>query len=196
MVVFHLFQTVGLLRLRHHGAAGAGRQGYPRVSKSLLFTALTYLGYPVGSLLSLPLVDRVERKFLVLFALLGMAVFGLLFGFSDLDGSRSWSLASCTPRDQQRVLQRLPHPPGRDFPDGDPLHGGQRHLRGVPAGHRPPMPFVWLIPVLNNAGVGALFPAVVCVGAGHRRVDIGLLGPRTTGRALESVNEIPHAAGD
>ncbi|MCO5563880.1 hypothetical protein L7F22_017531 [Adiantum nelumboides] len=35
-------------------------------------------------------------------------------------------------RDQQRVLQRLPHLPGRDLPDGDPLHRGRHRLLAVP----------------------------------------------------------------
>jgi MFS transporter, putative metabolite:H+ symporter len=49
------------------------------------------------------------------------------------------------------------------------------------------MPFV-LVPVLNDAGAGALF-GVVCVAMVIVAVDVALLGPRTTGRALESVNE-------
>jgi putative MFS transporter len=47
------------------------------------------------------------------------------------------------------------------------------------------MPFV-LLPLLDNHGSGAVF---ICIGAAMilLSVDIGLLGPRTTGRALEGV---------
>jgi putative MFS transporter len=40
------------------------------------------LGYPLGSALSLPIVERVERRFLVIGTGLAMAVFGLAFGYS------------------------------------------------------------------------------------------------------------------
>jgi putative MFS transporter len=48
------------------------------------------------------------------------------------------------------------------------------------------MPFV-LVPVLNNAGVGALF-AVLCGALAIVAVDVAVLGPRTTGLRLEEVN--------
>ena len=56
------------------------------------------------------------------------------------------------------------------------------------------MPFI-LLPLLHNAGAGALFVAVAAALV-VVALDIALFGPRTTGRALESVNEIAHAAGD
>ena len=56
------------------------------------------------------------------------------------------------------------------------------------------MPFI-LLPLLHNAGAGTLFVAVAAALV-VVALDIALFGPRTTGRALESVNEIRHAAGD
>ena len=38
-------------------------------------------GLAIGSALSMPLVERFERKFLVIGSLLAMAVFGLAFGY-------------------------------------------------------------------------------------------------------------------
>lgn len=52
------------------------------VVNSLGYLAITYLGYPIGSLLAIPLIERVERKYLVLASTALMAVFGLIFGFA------------------------------------------------------------------------------------------------------------------
>jgi putative MFS transporter len=56
------------------------------------------------------------------------------------------------------------------------------------------MPFI-LLPLLHNSGAGALF-TVVAAALVVVALDIALFGPRTTGRALESVNEIPRTARD
>ncbi|MBF6061716.1 MFS transporter [Nocardia terpenica] len=52
------------------------------VVNSLGYLAITYLGYPIGSLLAIPLIERVRRKYLVLASAALMAVFGLIFGFA------------------------------------------------------------------------------------------------------------------
>ena len=49
------------------------------------------------------------------------------------------------------------------------------------------MPFL-LVPVLADYGPGVLF-TLVAVTLGIIALDIGLLGPATTGRALEDLNE-------
>ncbi|HEY4007783.1 MAG TPA: MFS transporter [Pseudonocardia sp.] len=183
MVVFHLFQTVGYYGFGTMVPLVLAAKGYP-VSKSLLFTALTYLGYPVGSLLSLPLVDRVERKFLVLFALLGMAVFGLLFGFSDsmapiLVFGFLYTATSNVFSNGYHIYQAEIFPTVIRSTAASGTYAVSRLATAA-------MPFV-LIPVLNNAGVGALF-GVVCAALAIVALDIGLLGPRTTGRTVESVS--------
>ncbi len=52
------------------------------VVNSLGYLAVTYLGYPIGSLLTIPLIERVERKYLVIGTTALMAIFGLIFGFA------------------------------------------------------------------------------------------------------------------
>jgi MFS transporter, putative metabolite:H+ symporter len=47
---------------------------------SLAYAALTALGYPVGSLLSVSLTERVERRSLLIASTLASAVFGVSFG--------------------------------------------------------------------------------------------------------------------
>ncbi|WP_378733471.1 MFS transporter [Nocardia brasiliensis] len=57
------------------------RKGFEVVT-SLSYLAITYLGYPLGSLLAIPLMERIERKHLVMGTATMMAVFGLTFGFA------------------------------------------------------------------------------------------------------------------
>ena len=54
--VFHIFQTIGYY--------GFGTL-VPLVVTSLTFTTLTFIGYPVGSALSLPIIERVDRRWLI-----------------------------------------------------------------------------------------------------------------------------------
>ncbi len=51
--------------------------------QSLGYAALTFAGYPLGSLLSVPLVERFERKYLIIASALGIAVFGIVFAAAD-----------------------------------------------------------------------------------------------------------------
>ena len=104
------------------------------VTGSLTYFALTTLGYPIGSALSIPIIERMQRKWLIVASAIGMAVFGLLFGFASAPTAHR-RVRVLLHRDQQPVLQRLPHLPGRTVPDP-----GARDRRGlgvltVPIGH-------------------------------------------------------------
>ncbi|MBB5912831.1 putative MFS transporter [Nocardia transvalensis] len=70
---YYGFGTLAVLVLQHKGFDVVNSVGY---------LAITYLGYPLGSLLSIPLIERVERKYLVMASTALMAVFGLIFGFA------------------------------------------------------------------------------------------------------------------
>jgi MFS transporter, putative metabolite:H+ symporter len=184
MVIFQIFQTTGYYGFGTMVPLVLAAKGYP-VSESLLFTALTFLGYPVGSALSLPLVERFERKFLVIGSVIGMAVFGLAFGFSSSMGliltfGFLYTAISNVFSNSFHIYQ------AEIFPTrlrGTAASGTYSVSRLATAA----MPFI-LVPVLNDAGAGALF-SVMCVAMVIVAVDVALLGPRTTGRALESVNE-------
>jgi putative MFS transporter len=54
------------------------------------------------------------------------------------------------------------------------------------------MPF-FLVPLLNAYGAAALFAVVACALV-VLALDVLMLGPRTSGRALESVNPIPRVS--
>ncbi len=67
-----------LPRFRHARAAGPGGHGFD-ISESLGYAALSFAGYPLGSLASDPLVDRFERKWLIIGTALAIGVLGIVF---------------------------------------------------------------------------------------------------------------------
>jgi putative MFS transporter len=183
MVVFHLFQTIGYYGFGTMVPLVLAAKGYP-VSESLLFTALTYVGYPVGAAVSLPLVDRFERKFLVVGSVILMALFGLAFGFSDgmvpiLIFGFLYTAVSNVFSNAYHIYQAEIFPTAVRSTAASSTYAVSRLATAA-------MPFV-LLPVLADAGVGALF-GVVCAALAIVALDITLFGPRTTGRSVESVS--------
>ena len=79
--IFQILQTVG-----YYGFGSlapvvlVGK--YFSIVTTLGYTALIFLGYPLGSLISIPLVERFERKWLIVGSAVLMALFGLSFGFA------------------------------------------------------------------------------------------------------------------
>ncbi|MEV5838350.1 MFS transporter [Nocardia sp. NPDC052112] len=68
---YYGFGTLAVLVLQSKGFT---------VVHSLGYLSITYLGYPLGSLLAIPLMERAERKYLVMGSAALMALFGLVFG--------------------------------------------------------------------------------------------------------------------
>ena len=183
MSVFHLFQTVGYYGFGTMVPLVLAAKGFP-VGQSLLFTAVTYLGYPVGSALSLPVVERVERKWLIIGALVGMAAFGLAFGSSRVMApilifGFLYTATSNVFSNAYHVYQAEIFPTALRATAASGTYSLSRLSTAL-------MPFV-LVPVLASAGVVALF-TLVCAALAIVAVDVALLGPRTTGRRLEDVN--------
>ncbi|WP_428936365.1 MFS transporter [Streptomyces sp. ACT015] len=84
-----LLSTVGYYGFGTLAPLVLAAKGYD-VVQGLGYTATVFVGYPVGALLAVPLMDRVERRFLVALSALGMAVAGLGFAFA---GSASTVIA-------------------------------------------------------------------------------------------------------
>ncbi|WP_394843898.1 MFS transporter [Pendulispora brunnea] len=156
-------------------------KGYPM--KSLQFSAVTFLGYPIGSVISLPIIERFERKYVVAGALTLMAIFGIAFGTA---ASTAWVL----------VLGFLYTTTSNVFSNGYHIYQAEifpTKLRGAACGSTyalsrissAAMPFV-LVPILDAHGPAVLFVVVASVIA-LNALNITVLGPRTTGRALEHI---------
>ena len=182
LYVFQIFQTVGYYGFGTMVPLVLAHKGFSVLS-SLTYITIAFLGYPLGSALSLVVVEWFDRRVLIILSAVAMAVFGLALGFSMspmLIGTFGilYTLVSNIFSNAFHVLQ------GEIFPTA---------IRGRAAGSAyglsrlssALMPFV-LLPVLNRLGAGAMF-AVVAVAMAVVMVDIGLFAPHTTGRTLEQI---------
>ena len=79
--VFHLFQPFGYYGFGTLAVLVLVSRGYG-VTSSLLFTAVSFIGYPIGSALSLPVIERVDRKWLIAGSAFFMSVLGIGMGYS------------------------------------------------------------------------------------------------------------------
>jgi putative MFS transporter len=183
MVVFHVFQTIGYYGFGTMVPLVLTAKGYP-ISESLLYAGLTYLGYPIGSALSLPLVEAVERKSLVVWSGLAMAAFGLAFGFSNtmmliVAWGFLYTAVSNVFSNAYHIYQAEIFPTPLRSTAASGTYALSRLVTAI-------MPFV-LVPVLNDDGVTSLF-VIMCVAMVVVAVDVSVLGPRTTGLRLEALD--------
>jgi putative MFS transporter len=184
MTFFHILQTIGYYGFGTMVPLVLAAKGFP-VSESLLFTALSFLGYPIGSALSLPLVERFERKYLVVGSVLVMAVFGIAFGYSTampliVTFGFLYTAVSNVFSNAYHIYQAEIFP----TPLRSTAASGTYSLSRLATAA---MPFV-LIPLLDHAGPTALF-VVVALAMILVAADIAVLGPRTTGRTLDAAPE-------
>lgn len=157
-------------------------KGYS-VTSSLLFVALSYLGYPLGALLAVPIVERIERKYLVMATATLMAIFGLWFGFAGTTTQviAAGFLYSCA----SNLFSNAYHVYLADsYPTA---------IRGTAAGAAYSlsklvtafMPFI-LLPVLDERGSTTVF-TIVAAAMALLVVTVGVLGHRSTGRSADAV---------
>jgi MFS transporter, putative metabolite:H+ symporter len=78
LLIFQILQTVAYYGFGTLAPLVLVAKGFD-VTQSLGYAALTFAGYPLGSLLSVPLVERFERKYLIIASALGIAVSGIVF---------------------------------------------------------------------------------------------------------------------
>lgn len=180
--IFQVLQTVGYYGFGSLAPVVLTAKGHT-VTASLLYAALSFCGYPIGSALSVPLIDRIERRTLIIASALGIAGCGLVFGFADAPWAIvafGFALTVCS-----NVFSNAFHVYQTEiFPTG---------LRGSAIGiayslsrlTSVVLPFVALS-VLVEVGAAGVFAgsAVLMV---LLCLDVALLGPRTTGRSLERI---------
>jgi putative MFS transporter len=78
LAVFNIAQTIGFYGFGNWVPSLLAAQG-ATVTKSLLWSFIIAIAYPVGPLLFAGIADRVERKWQIVAAAIGTASFGLLF---------------------------------------------------------------------------------------------------------------------
>jgi putative MFS transporter len=183
LCVFHVFQTVGYYGFGTLVPTVLATKGYSIVT-SLTFTSLTFIGYPIGSALSLPIVERIDRRWLIVAAAALMAAFGLMLGYATspiliLASGFLYTATSNVFSNALHIFQVEIFPTFARATAAGTAYGMSRLSTAA-------MPFV-LVPVLDRYGPTAMFGVIagalaICI------VDIALFAPATTGRALEVIS--------
>lgn len=185
LVIFHLFQTFGYYGFGTLAALVLVSSGHS-VTNSLLFTALSFLGYPIGSLVSTPLIAKFERKHLLIASILALGASGVAFSVSGSDllivvfGFLTTMISN--------VFSNVFHIYQAEiFPTAlrATAVGWTYSLSRISSGA---LPFV-LLPVLDSFGALAMF-SVVAVALVIIAVTVAVLGPLTTRRSLAEINPV------
>jgi putative MFS transporter len=184
LAVLHVFQAAGYYGFGTLVPIVLAAKGYSVVT-SLTFTTLTFIGYPVGSALSLPIVERVDRKWLIVGSALLMSVLGVGMGYAESSVAVVvlgflYTAAANVFSNGLHIFQVEIFPTTIRATAASACYGLSRLSSAA-------MPFV-LLPVLRRWGAGPMF-AVIGAAMWIVMADVALFGPRTTGRALEEVNE-------
>lgn len=183
---FHILEVIGYYGFGTLAPIVLVSRGYD-ITQSLLFTSLSYLGYPIGSAISVFLLDRFERKYLLMVTSGLMAAFGLAFGLSGdpaliVAFGFLFTITGQIFANTYHVYQAEIFP----TPLRSTATGSTYSISRISAGA---MPFV-LLPLLNIGGAG-LFFAAVATAMVIIVIIVGLLGPKTTGRPIEEISPIP-----
>ncbi|MFD7550999.1 MFS transporter [Streptomyces sp. NPDC059816] len=155
-------------------------KGYDVVT-GLGFIALSFLGYPIGSALSLPLIDRYERRTLVGVVAAAMVATGTAFAYADsaaLVVASGFCYTLCS-----NVFSNVSHVYlAEQYPTAfrATASGAAYSLSKLSAAA---LPFI-LLPVLDAHGPGMLF---LVIGAAMTLLaaTVLLLGERTTGTSVD-----------
>jgi putative MFS transporter len=178
--IFQFLQTVGYYGFGTLAPLVLKAKGYDIV-ESLGFVAVIYLGYPLGSALSVPLMERFERKHLIVGSALAIGVFGMIFGFARAP----WLIVAagfCTTSVSNVFSNSFHIYQAEIFPT---------RIRGTAVGiayslsrlSGAILPFI-TVTVLDNLGADVVFVGsfVIMVIVA---LDVLVLGPRSTGLVLE-----------
>ncbi|MEV5886957.1 MFS transporter [Streptomyces sp. NPDC052020] len=178
-----LFCTLSVVGYYGFGALAPqilAAKGYDVVT-SIGFTAVSFLGYPIGALLSVPVMDRMERKRLVALSAAAMALSGLGFAYA---GSATlimalgilYTLVSNVFSTVSHVYLAEQYP----TPIRAAATGLAYSLSKLSAAA---LPFA-LLPVLDTYGPGPMF-GVIAGAMGALVAVVLLLGGRTTGVSVD-----------
>jgi MFS transporter, putative metabolite:H+ symporter len=185
LLIFQILQTVAYYGFGTLAPLVLVSKGF-EVTQSLGYAALTFAGYPLGSLVSIPLVERFERKYLIIASALGIGVFGIVFAAADnvvviVVAGFLLTAVSNVFSNAFHIYQAEIFPTAIRSTASGICYSLSRATSTV-------LPFV-AVPALAALGPVAVFSgsAVLIV---LLCLDVGLLGPRSTGLRLEDVQRI------
>src|SRR6185295_6100310 len=184
LVIFQVLQTIAYYGFGTLAPLVLVNKGF-EVTESLGYAALTFAGYPIGSLVSIPLVERFERKFLIIASALGIALCGIVFAAADnvvliVVAGFLLTAVSNVFSNAFHIYQAEIFPTAIRTTASGIAYSLSRATSTV-------LPFM-AVPALAAFGPVAVFSgsAVLIV---LLCIDVGLLGPRSTGRQLEQVQQ-------
>lgn len=184
LVIFQILQTVAYFGFGTLAPLVLVHKGF-HVTESLAYSALSFAGYPLGSLVSVPLVERFERKHLIIASALAIAVFGVVFAAASsvaLIVAAGFLLTAVSNVfcNAFHIYQAEIFPTEIRSTASGAAYSLSRAASAV-------LPFV-AVPVLTAFGPVAVFSgsAVLIV---LLCVDVAVLGPRSTGLDLETVQQ-------
>jgi putative MFS transporter len=153
------------------------------LAHTLFYTVLIAVGYPLGSLISVSLTERVQRRTLVVVSTLAVAVFGVLFGQGTTNtvvivAGFASAMAGIMQSNFTHIYQaELFHTANRSTAIGLP-YAASRLISAT-------LPFISLT-VLTALGAGPLYTGCAMLLTGMAIV-VQVLGPRTNSRALDTI---------
>lgn len=185
LAIFQILQTVAYYGFATLAPLVLVDKGFT-VTNSLGYAALTFMGYPLGSLLSIPLVERFERKYLIIASAIAIGVFGVIFAAATnvpVIVASGFLLTAVS-----NVFSNAFHIYAAEiFPTAirSTANGAAYSLSRATS---TALPFV-AVPALATLGPVAVFSgtAVLIV---LLCLDVGLLGPLSTGLTLEAVDAV------
>lgn len=183
LTVFNFCQAIGYYGFANWVPALLAGQGIT-TTRSLLYSAVIALALPLGPLLAIPFVDRVQRKWLIASAALAVVVFGLMFGQMKaavplivlgvlISFANQW-LSVCYHTYQTELFPTAIRARASGF-----VYSASR-LGAMFSG------FIIAF-LLRNFGVAGAFAGITTAML-IVAVTIGAFGPRTNGRALEELS--------
>jgi putative MFS transporter len=180
--IFQIFQSVGYYGFGTLVPLVVASKGFSVVN-SLTYVSAVYIGYPLGSALSIPLVERFDRRWLIVGSAVAMAVLGIALGLASapiaiMVCGMSYTVVSNIFSNAFHIFQAEIFPTAIRATATSTAYGLSRLSSAA-------MPFV-LLPLLERSGATAMFAAVAAAMA-IVVVDIGVFAPSTTGRPLEHV---------
>jgi putative MFS transporter len=183
MAVFQICQTVGYYGFGTIVPLVLAAKGFSVVT-SLTYTAVTFVGYPIGSALSIPLVEELDRRWLIVCAAAAMAMLGLGLGYGSsaaaiLCFGFAYTVASNIFSNAFHIFQAEIFPTSIRATAAGSTYALSRLSAAA-------MPFV-LLPVLRQSGPKALF-GLIASAMLVVIVTVLALAPTTTGRPLDDIS--------
>ncbi|WP_429423634.1 MFS transporter [Nocardia sp. GAS34] len=157
-------------------------KGYD-VAHSLTYSALSAIGYPLGSLVSVYLTERFERRALLIASSLVFAASGLAFGFAStsalvLVAGFATTLSSVVQSNVTHIYQaELFESANRSTSIGIP-YSASRLIAGVL-----PLAALTLMSAIGPGGLYSAFAVLLVV----MTITVRILGPRTNNASLDTI---------